>query len=58
MDWFKYDFLKKVRWNKVDELYAEFDEELKQIVLGKKLEGADAIKALEKIAESINKESK
>jgi len=40
-----------------DEMFADiFDEELKQIVIGKKLEGKDALKGLDKISEILTKD--
>jgi len=40
-----------------DELYAEiFDDELKQIVIGKKLHGKEAIKGLDKISEILKED--
>ena len=46
-----YYLTSKLGWNEGDELFADiFDEELKQIVIGKKLSGEDAIKGLNKIS--------
>ena len=43
--------LNQVGWKSGDELYADiFDEELEQLVIGKKLSGEDAIKGLDKIS--------
>lgn len=45
-----YELTNKLEWNEGDELFADiFNEELKQIVIGKKLSGEDAVKGLDKI---------
>lgn len=49
------ELLEKMDWSISDELFADiFDEELKQIVIGKKLEHGDAVKALDRISELLN----
>ncbi len=49
------ELTKELGWKIGDEVYADiFDEELKQIVVGKKLEREDAVKALDKITHILN----
>lgn len=49
------ELIEKMDWNILDELFVDiFDEELKQIVIGKKLERGDAVKALDRISELLN----
>ncbi|MFZ0843553.1 MAG: hypothetical protein WAN80_06725 [Nitrosotalea sp.] len=50
-----FDLTNKLNWKVGDELFADiYDEDLKQIVIGKKLEGEDAVKALDKIDEILD----
>ena len=49
------ELTEKLGWRIGDELYADmFDDELKQIVVGKKLEREDAVKVLDKISTLLN----
>lgn len=49
------ELIEKLNWQIGDEIYADiFDEDLKQIVIGKKLERGDAVKALDKISDLLN----
>lgn len=49
------ELIDKLNWRIGDEIYADmFDEDLKQIVIGKKLECDDAVKVLDRISELLN----
>ncbi len=53
-----YELTNKLKWFPNDELYIDmFDEELQEIVIGKKLEGEQAVKAMQKLSEILDQEN-